>query len=130
MVDGVGKLARDRRDVLELRFEACETGLERLVAGIEAAQQAGLAERDRYRVPGAPLLGGQGVVERGAATGDRLAVLGGVEAGPDVGGLARPEPRRCDLGGLMLVQLEPPRQLAWIQLQLRQRRAVRSPAVD
>ena len=69
-------------------------------------------------------------MERRAAAGDRLAVLGGLEPAADLRGLAGSQTRGRDLRRLVLAQLEPPGQLARVELQLGERRPVRPPAVD
>ena len=123
VVDRLGQLASRRRDVVELGLEAREPLGQRLEPRVEAGEAAGLAEshaRSTSRAP--PLVAGERLGERRAAAGDRLAVLGGLEAGPDLLGLAGPQAGRRDLGRLVLGQLEPAGQLARIELQLGEER--------
>ena len=64
------------------------------------------------------------------AAHDRLAVAGRAEPGRDLLGLADPETRRVDLGRLVLGELDPPDELARVDDELGERRAVRPPALD
>ena len=69
-------------------------------------------------------------MDRGRSPGDRLAVLRGRQPRPDLVGLAGPQARGRDLGRLVLEQVEPAGQLARVDRELGQGRAVGPPALD
>ena len=130
MLDGLRQLAGRPGRVVRLRLEAGDPVGERLEPPIEPGEAARLVGRGREAVAGAPLVARERLVERRAAAGNRLAVLRRVQLGPDLRRLARPQPRGRDLGRLVFRDLEPAGQLARIELELRERRPVRPPAVD
>ena len=69
-------------------------------------------------------------MDRGRAPGDRLAMLGGGQPRPDLVRLAGSEAGGGDLARLVLEHLEPPGQLAGIDDQLVEGRAIGAPAID
>ena len=104
---------------------------ERLEARVEPGQAARLAER-RPRPPRARRCPRPARASRTAAAPRAIAspCWAAVEPGPDLVRLARAEPRRGDLGRLVLEQVEPPGQLARLDRELGERRPVRPPALD
>ena len=60
----------------------------------------------------------QRLADLGRTGGDRLPVLHGRQLAGDLGRLAGPQPRRPDLGRLVLQQLQPPDQLPRVHLEL------------
>jgi len=118
VVDALGQLANDRRHVCELRLDAGKPVGQRLEPWVQPSQTADLAHGQRDPFPGAAfIVAGQCLGEGGAAARDRLAMLGGVEPGLDLVRLPRSQTRARDLVRLVLGQLEPAGQLAWVQLE-------------
>ena len=115
---------------VELGLEPGQPFGERLEARVEAGQAARLAHGHRRGVAGAGAVGGQRLADRSRSPGDRLAMLGGRQPRPDLVGLAGPEASGGDLGRLVLEQVHPARQLARVDRQLGERRAVGAPALD
>ena len=130
VLDAVRQAADLGRDVLELRLEAGETLGQRLEPWVEAGQATRFADGHRGGIARAGAVGGECLADRGRSPGDRLAMLGGRQPSPDLVGLAGPEPGRGDLLRFVLEEVHPPRQLARVDRQLRQRGPVRAPALD
>jgi len=106
VLDGFGELAGRRRDVIELGLEPRESLGQRLEPWVQPGEPTGFAERDGRRIAYPGFVAGQGLDERGAAAGDGLAMLGGLQPGPDLDSLAGPKVARGDLGRLVLGELE------------------------
>ena len=130
VLDAVGEVADLGGDVVELRLEPGEPFRERLEARVEAGQAACLTDRDRGRLAGAGPIGGQGVVDRGRSPGDRLAMLGRGQPRTDLVGLARPQPRRRDLGRLVLEEVHAAGEFAGLDREFGEGRPVGTPALD
>ena len=111
----------------ELGLEPSESLDERLEARVQASQRPRLVEGHGRRVARAPAVGGQRLVQRLGAAGDRLAVLRRDQPRADLVGLAGPQPRVGDLGRLVLEDVEPARDLARIERRRLERRPVVAP---
>jgi hypothetical protein len=126
---GLGEPAHVGRDVLDLRVEAAEALGNRLEARIEPRHRGGLGARLAHDLAG-PLLAVEGGPDRARAPGDRLAVPRQVEAGLQLGCLARVQACHGDLVELVPQQLQAPVRLPRLDRQLGQRGAILAPARD
>ena len=130
MIDPVGQVADLGGDIVELGLEAGQPVRGRLESWVEAGQSARLAGGQGGRLARAVALGRERLPDGRRSPGDRLAVLGGRQPRPDLLRLARSQPRPGDLRHLVLEEVDPPGQLAWVDRQLGQRGPIGPPPLD
>ena len=129
VVDGIGQVPDLCGNVRELRLETLEPGRQRLEPSVQTAEVPRLAKGDRGHFARTGAVGGECLHGSSPLPGRSPRHAGRPQAGPDLVGLPGSQPGRGDLGGLVLEEVDPSRQIARFDGQLGKRRAVRPPAL-
>ena len=130
VLDPVDHCARLFGDVAQLGLEAGQPLGQWPEPRVEAIELADASQGLGDSLAGPAGIADERFAELRAGPGDRLAVLGGLEAHPDLLRFAGPKASGQDLGRLVLVHRELAGHLARIERELGQDGAVRPPLLD